>query len=72
MSASNCNAATGFEQHRPKLNAMHHANKCFGTKWNLSCRRKDQVGLGIEVLEIKNSYLLSKWLYKLLSEEGLW
>jgi hypothetical protein len=51
---------------------MHHANKCFGTKWNLSCRRKDQVGLGIEVLEIKNSYLLSKWLYKLLSEERLW
>jgi hypothetical protein len=32
----------------------------------------DQGGLGIEVLEIKNSCLLSKWLFKLLSEEGLW
>jgi hypothetical protein len=36
------------------------------------CRPKDQGGLGVEVLEIKNSCLLSKWLYKLLSEEGLW
>jgi hypothetical protein len=42
------------------------------TKWNLICRPKDQGGLGIEVLEIKNSCLLSKWLFKLLSEEGLW
>jgi hypothetical protein len=30
------------------------------TKWNLICRPKDQGGLGIEVLEIKNSCLLSK------------
>jgi hypothetical protein len=38
----------------------------------LICRPKDQGGLRIEVLEIKNNYLLSKWLFKLLSEEGLW
>jgi hypothetical protein len=37
------------------------------------CRFKDQGGLGVELLEIKkNSCLLSKWLYKHLSEEGLW
>lgn len=29
-------------------------------------------GLGIEVLELKNKCLLSKWLFKLLSEEGMW
>ena len=36
------------------------------------CRPKDQGGLGIEVLELKNKCLLSKWLSKLLSEEGMW
>ena len=36
------------------------------------CRPKDQGGLGIEVLEIKNKCLLSKWLFKLLTEEGVW
>ena len=29
-------------------------------------------GLGIEVLELKNRCLLSKWLFKLLNEEGVW
>jgi hypothetical protein len=42
------------------------------TKWNIICRPKDQGGLGIEVLDIKNKCLLSKWLFKLLSEEGVW
>jgi hypothetical protein len=41
------------------------------TKWNIICRPKDQGGLGVEVLEIKNWCLLSKWLFKLLSEEGV-
>jgi hypothetical protein len=37
------------------------------------CRPKDQGGLGVVMLEIKNTCLLSKWLFKLLSEEeGLW
>ena len=36
------------------------------------CRPKDQGGLGIEVLQIKNRCLLSKWLSKLLNEEGIW
>jgi hypothetical protein len=28
--------------------------------------------LGIEVLDIKNSSLFSKWLFKLLNEKGMW
>ena len=42
------------------------------TKWNIVCRPKDQGGLGIEVLDIKNKCLLSKWLFKLINEEGVW
>jgi hypothetical protein len=42
------------------------------TKWNILCRPKDQGGLGIDVLDIKNRCLLSKWLFKLLNEEGMW
>ena len=42
------------------------------TKWNIVCRPKDQGGLGIEVLDIKNKCLLSKWLFKLMNEEGMW
>ena len=40
------------------------------TKWNIVCRPKDQGGLGTEVLELKNQCLLSKWLFKLLAEQG--
>jgi hypothetical protein len=42
------------------------------TRWNIICRPKDQGGLGVKVLDIKNRCLLSKWLYKLLNEEGVW
>jgi hypothetical protein len=42
------------------------------TKWNIICRPKDEGGLGIEVLEIKNKCFLSKWLYKIQNEEGVW
>jgi hypothetical protein len=31
-------------------------------KWNMICRPKDQGGLGVEVLEIKNKCILSIWL----------
>jgi hypothetical protein len=36
------------------------------------CQPKDQGGLGIQSLEIQNECLLSKWLFKLINEEGLW
>jgi hypothetical protein len=39
---------------------------------SMVCRLKDQGGLGIEVLELKNKCLLSKWLFKILTEEGMW
>jgi hypothetical protein len=42
------------------------------SKWNIICRPKEQGGLGIEVLELKNKCLLSKWLFKLLNVEGVW
>lgn len=38
-------------------------------RWDTLCRPKDQGGLGIEDHVIKNTCLLSKWLYRLASEE---
>ena len=49
-----------------------HKRKYRLTKWNIICRPKEQGGLGIEVLDIKNKCLLSKWLFKLLTEDGVW
>jgi hypothetical protein len=49
-----------------------HKKKYRLTKWNIVCRPKDQGGLGIKVLELKNKCLLSKWLFKLINEEGIW
>jgi hypothetical protein len=40
-------------------------------KWDIVCQHKDQGGLGILNLEIQNQCLLSKWLFKLLNEDGL-
>ena len=43
------------------------------TKWDIVCRAKDQGGLGIENLEVKNRCLLSKWLWKLsFKTEAMW
>ena len=41
-------------------------------KWNILCQPKDQGGLGIQNLELKNIALLSKWLYRLLTTDGTW
>ena len=49
-----------------------HKRKYRLTKWNIICRPKDQGGLGVEGLDIKNKCLLSKCLFKLLNEEGMW
>jgi hypothetical protein len=40
-------------------------------KWSIVCQPKDQGGLGIQNLEIQNQCLLSKWLFKLINEDGL-
>jgi hypothetical protein len=42
------------------------------TKWSMMCQLKDQGGLGIQNLEIQSQCLLSKWLFKLINEDGLW
>ena len=49
-----------------------HKRKYRLTRWNIICRPKDQGGLGIEDLESKNKSLLCKWLFKLMSEDGVW
>ena len=41
-------------------------------RWDVVCRPKEQGGLGICDLKIKNSALLGKWLFKLLTEDGTW
>lgn len=41
-------------------------------KWDIMCCPKDQEGLGIIDLWIKNEYLLNKWIFRLLNEEGTW
>jgi hypothetical protein len=45
-----------------------HKRKYRLTKWDIICRPRDQGGLGVEVLDLKNKSLLSKWLYKLFNE----
>ncbi len=39
---------------------------------SMVCRPKDQGGLRIHDLQVKNEALLSKWLFKLLTEDGVW
>jgi hypothetical protein len=42
------------------------------TKWSVVCPPKDQGGLGVHDLEVKNMALLGKWLARLLTEDGVW
>jgi hypothetical protein len=41
-------------------------------KWSVVCSPKDQGGLGIHDLEVKSTALLGKWLFRLLTEDGIW
>jgi hypothetical protein len=41
-------------------------------KWSILCQPKDQGGIGILDLNTMNRALLSKWLYKLLTSDGMW
>jgi hypothetical protein len=41
-------------------------------KWSVVCRPKDQGGFGIYDLQVKNIAHLGKWLFKLLTEDGMW
>lgn len=40
--------------------------------WDEICQPKDQGGLGVTDLDVKNISLLCKWLWKLENEEGDW
>jgi hypothetical protein len=42
------------------------------TKWSVVCTPKYQGGLRFLYLNIHNRCLLSKWLYKLINEDGVW
>jgi len=50
----------------------NHKKKYRLSKWGILCLPKDQGGLGIMDLEVQNKCLLSKWLYKLINEDGVW
>jgi hypothetical protein len=60
------------------LISLNHAfsGKVMGRKENIDLLNgtlfADQEGLEIDVLQIKNKCLLSKWLYKLQTDEGVW
>ena len=41
-------------------------------KWGILCQPKNQGALRIHNLDIKNTALLSKWLFKLLTTKGTW
>ena len=49
-----------------------HKRKYRLAKWDILCKPKDQGGLGIHNLELKNIALLSMWLYRLLTTDGTW
>jgi hypothetical protein len=42
------------------------------TRWDVICAPKDQGGLGILDLDLQNRCLLSKRLFKLINEDGMW
>ncbi|WVZ51649.1 hypothetical protein U9M48_002771 [Paspalum notatum var. saurae] len=50
----------------------NHKKKYRLSKWDILSLPKDQGGLGILNLEIQNKCLLSKRLFKLLNEDGMW
>jgi hypothetical protein len=52
--------------------ADNHKKKYRLVKWNIICQPKDQGGLRVKNLDVQNQCLMSKWLFKLINEEGLW
>nr|ABF94719.1 retrotransposon protein, putative, unclassified [Oryza sativa Japonica Group] len=49
-----------------------HKRKYRLARWSVICTPKDCGGLGIQNLNVQNKCLLSKWLYKLINEDGVW
>lgn len=61
---------------RPRANFLwsgeENKHKYHLVAWEKVCRPKDLGGLGILDFDIMNIALLSKWLWKLFNEKGLW
>jgi len=49
-----------------------HKKKYRLAKWSILCKPRCMGRLGILDLEVQNQCLLSKWLFKLFNEDGLW
>jgi len=49
-----------------------HKKKYRLAKWDILCQPKEQGRLGIQNIDLQNKCLLSKWLFKLINEDGLW
>ncbi|WVZ54093.1 hypothetical protein U9M48_004953 [Paspalum notatum var. saurae] len=49
-----------------------HKKKYHLIRWDQIRQPKEQGGLGIIDLEVQNKCLLSKWLFKLANEDGIW
>ena len=49
-----------------------HKKKYRLVQWNIICQPKEIGGLGVRNLDIQNKCLLSKWLFKLMNEDGVW
>ena len=49
-----------------------HKKKYRLIKWGVLCTPKDQGGLGILDLDLQNRCLLSKWVFRLINEDGIW
>lgn len=42
------------------------------TRWSVICQPRDLEGRGVKDLYVQNQCLLSKWLFKLTNEDGMW
>ncbi|WVZ96211.1 hypothetical protein U9M48_041878, partial [Paspalum notatum var. saurae] len=49
-----------------------HKKKYHLIRWDQIRQPKEQGGLGVIDLEVQNKCLLSKWLFKLANEDGIW
>jgi hypothetical protein len=52
--------------------SYQHKKKYRLARWNIICEPKEQGGLDILNIDVQNRCLLSKWLFKLINEEGIW
>ncbi|WVZ62664.1 hypothetical protein U9M48_012381 [Paspalum notatum var. saurae] len=55
-----------------RLQNDQHKKKYHLIKWDQVWQPKQQGGLGIIDLQVQNKCLLSKWLFKLANEDGIW